>query len=48
MKYVLIWIFAIIVAIVLWPIVLVLLAFSIDVIIIAVIAICIVAMISKP
>jgi len=48
MKYILIWIFAIIVAIVLWPIVLVLLAFSIDVIIIAVIAICIVAMISKP
>ena len=48
MKHILIWIFAIIVAIVLWPIVLVLLAFSIDVIIIAVIAICIVAMISKP
>ena len=48
MKYILIWIFAIIVAIVLWPIVLVLLAFSIDIIIIAAIAICIVAMISKP
>ena len=43
MKHILIWIFAIIVAIVLWPIVLLLLAFSIDIIIIGLIAIWIVA-----
>jgi hypothetical protein len=43
MKQILIWSFAIIVAIILWPIVLVLLAFSIDIIIISLIAIWIVA-----
>ena len=42
-KNILIWTFAIIIAIIAWPIVLVILAFSIDLIIIAIIAIWLVA-----